>query len=255
MGLRARALLTVLLALPAYPAHAQGFLDFLFGSDGPPSSRSAGGFSRSHSGPGFSAYEAASPFGRLFDPGANEMPLPHERAVYRTLCVRMCDGFYFPISHATSSANFAHDAETCTASCGGDARLFYYPNPGGSIESMLDMAGRAYGSYPIAFRYRKTLVQGCQCRPQPWTAAERARHQGYAAAPAPGRQSVDAPNATTVLSQPADMLAAAAARGDFTAVPRPDPVPRQPEAGPWNGFSEPGPTVPARSRYSWPGMR
>ena len=117
------------------------------------------------------------------------MPLPHERTTYRTLCVRMCDGFYFPISHATSSANFAHDAETCTASCGGDARLFYYPNPGGSIESMLDMTGRAYASYPIAFRYRKTLVQGCQCRPQPWTAAERARHQGYArAAPSTGQR-------------------------------------------------------------------
>ena len=161
MALRALALLTALLALPAYPAHAQGFLDFLFGSDAPPPSRSAGGFSRSHSGPGFSAYDAASPFGALFGPGANETPLPHDRAPrYRTLCVRMCDGFYFPISHATSSANFAHDAETCAASCGGDARLFYYPNPGGSIDRMLDMAGRTYASYPIAFRYRKTLVQG-----------------------------------------------------------------------------------------------
>ena len=262
MALRVVALLTAILALPAYSAHAQGFLDFLFGSDAPPSSRSAGGFNRSHSGPGFSAYEAASPFGGLFGPGANEMPLPHERTTYRTLCVRMCDGFYFPISYATSSTNIAHDADTCAASCGGDARLFYYPNPGGSIESMLDMTGRAYASYPIAFRYRKTLVQGCQCRPQPWTAAERARHQGYAAAQAPGSQSatfnlapVDSPTTTTVPSQPGGMPAGVATQGDFSAVPRPDPVPRQLQAGSWNGFSEPGPTVPARSRYSWPGMR
>jgi len=262
MALRALALLTALLALPAYAAHAQGFLDFLFGSDRPAPSRPADGFTRSHSGPGFSAYEASSPFGGLFGPNAYEMPLPRERTTYRTLCVRMCDGFYFPISYATGSTDFAHDAEICAASCGGDARLFYYPNPGGNIESMLDMTGRAYASYPVAFRYRKTLVPGCQCRPQPWTEAERARHRGYAAAQAPGSQSatpnvssVVSPNTTTMSSQPDDMLAGAAARGDFNVVPRPDPVPRQPQARPWNGFSEPGPTVPARSRYSWPGMR
>jgi hypothetical protein len=262
MALRALALLAAILALPVDCAHAQGFLDFLFGSDGPPSSRSAGGFSRAHSGPGFSTYEPASPFGGLFGPGANEMPLPHERAAYRTLCVRMCDGFYFPISHATSSANFAHDAEICAASCGGEARLFYYPHSGGSIESMLDMAGRAYASYPVAFRYRKTLVQGCQCRPQPWTAAERARHQSYAVAQAPASRPaaanfapVDSPGVTTEPFQSPDVLSGVAARGDFGAVPRPDPVPRQPQAEPWNGFSQPGPTVPARSRYSWPGMR
>ncbi len=244
MAPRALALLAALLALPVHPANAQGFLDFLFGSDGPSSSRRAGGsYSRSHPGPGFSAYEASSPFGGLFGTNSYEMPLPHERTTYRTLCVRMCDGFYFPISHATSSTNFARDAEICAASCGGDARLFYTPSPGGDVESMLDMTGRAYASFPIAFRYRKTLVQGCQCRPQPWTEAERARHQGYAAAQAPGSQSATS-NAT-----PADSPNA-------TTVPRPDPIQRQTSTGgQWNGFSDPGPVAPARSRYSWPGMR
>jgi len=264
MAPRALALLVALLALPVHPANAQGFLDFLFGSDGPSPSRPASGFARSHPRPGFSAYEASSPFGGLFGPNSFEMPLPHERTTYRTLCVRMCDGFYFPISYATSSTNFARDAETCAASCGGDARLFYYPNPGGDVESMLDMTGRAYASFPIAFRYRKTMVQGCQCRPQPWTEAERARHQGYAAVQPPqGSQSgtsnvtpVDSPNATTVPSQAADVLAGAAARSDFNAMPRPDPIQRQTSTGgQWNGFSDPGPVAPARSRYSWPGIR
>ena len=240
---RALAVLAALLALPVHPANAQGVLDFLFGSDGPSSLRRAGGHTRSHPGPGFSAYEASSPLGGLFGPGSYEMPPPHERTTYRTLCVRMCDGFYFPISHATSSTNFARDAETCAASCGGDARLFYAPSPGGDVESMLDMTGRTYASFPIAFRYRKTLVQGCQCRPQPWTEAERARHQGYATAQAPRSQSATS-NVT-----PADPT-------NTTTVPRPDPIPRQTSTGgQWNGFSDPGPVAPARSRYSWPGMR
>jgi hypothetical protein len=262
MAPRALALLVALLALPAQPAGAQGFLDFLFGSDGPSPSRPAGSYARSHPGPGFSASEASSPFGGLFGPSSYDRPLSHERTTYRTLCVRMCDGFYFPISFATSSTNFARDAETCAASCGGGARLFYHPNPGGDVESMLDMTGRAYASFPIAFRYRKTMVQGCQCRPQPWAEAERARHQGYAAVQPPqGSQSeisnvtsIDSPNAMTPFPT-TDGLADVAARGDFNAIARPDPIQRQPQTGPWNGFSDPGPVAPARSRYSWPGIR
>ncbi len=32
---------------------------------------------------------------------------------YRTLCVRLCDGFYFPISAAAQPGEFARDEETC----------------------------------------------------------------------------------------------------------------------------------------------
>ena len=84
---------------------------------------------------------------------------------YRTLCVRLCDGFYFPISFATPEAGLARDAEQCRASCGVEARLFYHPNPGGSVETMLDLTGRAYSALPNAFKYRKSLVSGCLCRP------------------------------------------------------------------------------------------
>jgi Protein of unknown function (DUF2865) len=90
---------------------------------------------------------------------------------YRTLCVRLCDGFYFPISFATSEAGLARDAEQCRASCGVEARLFYHHNPGGSVETMMDLTGRAYSALATAFKYRKTLVAGCLCRPPPLSAA------------------------------------------------------------------------------------
>jgi hypothetical protein len=98
---------------------------------------------------------------------------------YRTLCVRLCDGYYFPISHMTSAMGLSTDAERCTAACGGEARLFYHPNPGGDVAGMLDFTGRTYVSYPNAFRYRRTLVAGCQCHPQPWNETELARHRAY----------------------------------------------------------------------------
>ncbi len=57
---------------------------------------------------------------------------------YRTLCVRTCDGFYFPISFSTTSDRFPADAQTCQSMCpGAEATLFYYPNPGGGPENMV----------------------------------------------------------------------------------------------------------------------
>ncbi|KAB2920104.1 MAG: DUF2865 domain-containing protein [Hyphomicrobiaceae bacterium] len=106
-------------------------------------------------------------------------PYAHS-GTYRTLCVRLCDGYYFPISFATSRGGLADDADKCSASCGSQARLFYYPNPGGDIETMTDLTGMAYSELPNAFKYRKTLVGGCQCRPEPWSEAELTRHRRYA---------------------------------------------------------------------------
>jgi hypothetical protein len=91
---------------------------------------------------------------------------PTAGATYRTLCVRLCDGFYFPISYAVPASGLGRDVEQCRASCGTEARLFYHPNPGGSAENMVDLSGRAYSALATAFTYRKTLVAGCSCRSQ-----------------------------------------------------------------------------------------
>jgi len=45
---------------------------------------------------------------------------------------------------------------------------------------MVDLTGRRYDQLDRAFVYRKKLIDGCACRPMPWTAAERARHNRYA---------------------------------------------------------------------------
>lgn len=101
----------------------------------------------------------------------------------RTLCVRLCDGFYFPVSESTSKRNLVRDQRKCQASCGEDAMLFYEKAPGGGdAASMVDVGGRPYSGLPNAFLYRQTKVAGCSCKPSPWSLAERARHLGYAAA-------------------------------------------------------------------------
>lgn len=99
----------------------------------------------------------------------------------RTICVRMCDGFYFPISHASSARSLNSDNARCKAACGSDSRLFYsYDNSDPDVASMIDFSGRRYDALETAFAYRKALRPGCMCRPPPWSSAERVRHFTYA---------------------------------------------------------------------------
>ena len=107
---------------------------------------------------------------------------PDSGGPYRTMCVRACDGYYFPLRHNAWRRNFAPDAKSCRSACGDQARLFYYSLNGGSVDTMTDLAGRPYKELPHAFGYRKALVSGCTCKAVPWSYEEAARHRQYAEA-------------------------------------------------------------------------
>ncbi len=83
---------------------------------------------------------------------------------YRTLCVRVCDGYYFPISYQVTRSRFEADAAACSQRCSGDARLFVHRNPGQDVAGAIDLQGNRYANLANAFRYRKELVQGCSCQ-------------------------------------------------------------------------------------------
>jgi hypothetical protein len=96
---------------------------------------------------------------------------------YRTLCVRLCDGYYFPINFSVTRDRLALDAQACESRCGSQGRLFVHRNPGGSTEDMVDLSGRPYSRLPTAFLYRTKYVPSCTCQPQPWEAASQDRHR------------------------------------------------------------------------------
>ena len=85
-------------------------------------------------------------------------------ATYRTMCVRTCDGFYFPVSFSTLSSRFPKDAAVCQSQCAAPAELFVYKNPGEEIEQMISLEGRPYTELPNAFLFRKEFVNGCSCK-------------------------------------------------------------------------------------------
>lgn len=89
---------------------------------------------------------------------------PYGGGLYRTLCVRTCDGYYFPISFSTTSERFAADRQICQSMCpGADVELFYHPDPASDPEDMMSVAGRPYTELSNAFRYRTELDPSCSC--------------------------------------------------------------------------------------------
>jgi hypothetical protein len=99
---------------------------------------------------------------------------------FRTMCVRLCDGFPIPMSFSTTRSQFTKDARRCAQACPA-GRLFVYRNPGGDIDDMVDLEGHAYRQLPTAFLHQSTYVENCTCHGNPWDPAAIARHQSYAA--------------------------------------------------------------------------
>ncbi len=92
---------------------------------------------------------------------------------YRTLCVRTCDGYYFPISFSTSPARFPEDEQTCQRLCpAAEALLFTHRNPGEDVAQAVSSNGRVYKDLANAFRYRREFVASCSCKQPGQTWAE-----------------------------------------------------------------------------------
>jgi len=145
-------------------------LDFL--KQGPSSSRSGGG-----------GEEGRAPRIVTYGDGARGWSLdrPARRGSYRTMCVRLCDGYYYPVSFKTGPGQFANDEALCNSGCSkAPTKLFYYSNPGGSLEDMRALDGQRYKDLANAFRYRKEYVADCRCKAEPWSRQARARHENWA---------------------------------------------------------------------------
>jgi hypothetical protein len=186
-----------------------GFFDQLFGRD---------------SGEG-----ETSPSGDLANPEA-------QSGSFRTVCVRTCDGFYFPISYGTSSARFAQDEKTCQRLCpASEVMLFSYRTTGEDITQATSIGGQPYTALPNALKYRTEFNPTCSCkRPgQSWADAlgkdeavepgdvvvteERAKQMSQPPAQkgqAKGKQPNAPANAAPATAAPADTPPPAAAETD-----------------------------------------
>jgi hypothetical protein len=97
----------------------------------------------------------------------NQSNLPFSS--YRTMCVRLCDGYYFPISFSTLGSRFQDDDSKCKEQCAAPAELFVYKNPGEDVEQMVSLTGEPYKNLRNAFRSRKEYVKGCSCKAEEYS--------------------------------------------------------------------------------------
>jgi hypothetical protein len=136
------------------------------------------------------------------------------RGTFKTYCVRLCDGYYFPISFSTTANRFADDAEACQSRCGSPARLFVHPIPGGGPATMVSLDGLPYTALKSAFLFRTKYDAQCRCEAQPWEQASRDRHRLFAAADAAAKGDREAAAEATSLGKTvaAEVQAQVAAR-------------------------------------------
>lgn len=96
---------------------------------------------------------------------------PGDSGPRRLICVRKCDGYFFPLAGASGSA--ASDGELCRAQCpNADVEVFVSPAYG-DLKYGVSLSGTPYTSLPNAFKYRTSYDPTCSCRKpgQSWSEA------------------------------------------------------------------------------------
>jgi len=88
---------------------------------------------------------------------------PRSRAAsYRSICVRTCDGYYFPLSVTTSKRRLHKDAEKCHGRYDpGQAELFYHRFGDGEVGKAVSLKGVRYADQSYAFAYRQQYDAAC----------------------------------------------------------------------------------------------
>jgi Protein of unknown function (DUF2865) len=166
-------------------------------------------------------------------PGVPPADVGPPSGTYRTVCVRSCDGAYFPISFATVPARFPDDEKTCRALCpAAEASLYAYRNPGEDMNQAVSVSGQPYASSPNAFRFRQEFNPSCSCKAagQTWSDALKAIDD-KAAAEQQGdiivtEESAKKMSRPVTKSTPAPTKKGAAAAPPAVPAPSaPDPVP------------------------------
>nr|WP_210383872.1 DUF2865 domain-containing protein [Rhizobium laguerreae] len=85
-----------------------------------------------------------------------------------TMCVRSCDGGFFPISSNATSVDFGRDAQTCAKMCPGiETELFYRDVTSTEASNMISVAtGTPYSAMKNAFAYKNRAPgekSACAC--------------------------------------------------------------------------------------------
>jgi hypothetical protein len=77
------------------------------------------------------------------------------------VCVRLCDGYFFPLTGA--SYDTASQSAACNSLCPDAPSEVYYRNGSDRIEDAISEKGQPYTALPVSLRYRTTADNTCSC--------------------------------------------------------------------------------------------
>ena len=83
----------------------------------------------------------------------------------RAVCVRLCDGFFFPVGDLRSGEDAPAQEELCAGLCpSAPTRLYVIPSGSEKIEDAVSLRdGRNYTALPVAFRSASATDRTCTC--------------------------------------------------------------------------------------------
>lgn len=82
----------------------------------------------------------------------------------RPVCVRLCDGFFFPASQGAGYSDASSIETSCAGLCpDAPTSLFYQPAGSDRIEDAVSASGELYSALPVALRYRTVQDATCAC--------------------------------------------------------------------------------------------
>ena len=139
------------------PAHQPNFFEALFGGGQPKQ-------------PEVSSEPITPEPGQV--PDEKQVGVGEARAGSKAVCVRACDGSFFPVSYSASGGRLDDLEDMCHALCpNADVALYTYPGSG-VIEQAVSISGARYMDTPTALKYRQTFDPTCSCRRRGQTWAE-----------------------------------------------------------------------------------
>jgi hypothetical protein len=142
------------------------------------------------------------------------------------VCVRSCDGFFFPVNFEGLTARDEHGA-VCQALCPGAETEVLYMRLGADIETAATRDGRPYTSLPNAMRYRENRDPACFCRPPGFTVAHLTKGQEDIVEARKGDLVVTREQAE-VMSRPKEVRGAPQPRNARQTRNAPAPAPAEP---------------------------
>jgi hypothetical protein len=81
------------------------------------------------------------------------------------ICVRECDGGFFPITYSARSANLDDLDGLCKAMCPGAEAKLYTQSQWKGLDSALSIEGEPYSDHPNAYKFEKSFDPSCGCKP------------------------------------------------------------------------------------------